>query len=722
MPSNNSESPRSVRSDSGDSRRPRGPTVPIILGIENSSEDGAPLPADHIAARYDGAGESTVNARGTIELNGNDDEEAPMPPEQRISQIADDVNHKKPDIIEDEAPLPEDYAAGTIHELEDAHKAASPARPQTEPPTRQGQDVPNHLPSDNDDRQITNSEIRQTVIRPPSPPTSSNVDQSSPPAPIFHEVEATAVTNEIYDAIPMGNDDQIEVESSAPPPTTWWQKYQKYILGATIVVVAGLAVAASLGFNNNDTSDGETEQLVSTSSVRPTSSPSSSTSPSILPPANTTTMDGTVALRWEQRGQSISGEVDSLAFSGNGMILAIGDGTNYHWSDPISSGQVNIYSWDEASLSYKQLGSLYGDSEVDGFADLAESVSLSEDGKTLAIGSYYSADENSEEGGPGHVTVYEWDQSTFNYEQLQSIYGEKVGFGSSVTLSSDGKTLSVGSYGPLDEEPGFVKVYGWNEATLNYTQLGEALVGDEAFEQFGASLSISEDGKILAVGAPFNEANGLYSGRVKIFGWDEAALNYKQLGDNLSGGEYDYFGTALSLSADGETLAVGAHQAGGLLGANHTGYVRIYKWDETSSKYEQPVATFNGAEGGDVGNWWEEALLNRNEIGDALYGDAHNDLFGAAVSLSADGKFLAVGAPRNGGNGDLSGQVNLYGWDEAMLTYKKLGQPLYGEADGDKFGSFVFLSSDGKKLAVAGGNEGGDDISGKVNTYNLDDT
>ena len=116
-------------------------------------------------------------------------------------------------------------------------------------------------------------------------------------------------------------------------------------------------------------------------------------------------------------------------------------------------------------------------------------------------------------------------------------------------------------------------------------------------------------------------------------------------------------------------------------------------------------------------------------IATSLYGDAPNDFFGASVSLSADGKFLAVGAPRNGGNGDLSGihgdlsgQVNLYGWDEAMLTYKKLGQPLYGEADGDKFGSFVFLSSDGKKLAVAGGNEGGDDISGKVNTYNLDDT
>ena len=132
---------RSDGDDSGVSRRPRGSTVPI-LGIENSSDDGAPL-------------------RDTIELNGNDDEEAPMPPEQRISQIADDANNKKPDIIEDEAPLPEDFAAGTIHE-EDAHKAASPARPQTEHPTCQ--DVPNHLPSDNEDRQITNSEIRQTVI------------------------------------------------------------------------------------------------------------------------------------------------------------------------------------------------------------------------------------------------------------------------------------------------------------------------------------------------------------------------------------------------------------------------------------------------------------------------------------------------------------------------------------------------------------------------------
>ena len=154
------------------------------------------------------------------------------------------------------------------------------------------------------------------------------------------------------------------------------------------------------------------------------------------------------------------------------------------------------------------------------------------------------------------------------------------------------------------EEPLRVKVYGWNEATLNYMQLGDTIIGDENFDDFGASMSLSEDGKTLAVGAPSSDANGLQSGQVKIYGWDEAALNYKQFGDRLSGGEGDdYFGISLSLSADGKTLAVGSRK----------GYVRIYKWIEASSKYyEQPVATFNGAEGGDDSvNWWEEALLTR---------------------------------------------------------------------------------------------------------------
>ena len=92
----------------------------------------------------------------------------------------------------------------------------------------------------------------------------------------------------------------------------------------------------------------------------------------------------------------------------------------------------------------------------------------------------------------------------------------------------------------------------------------------DAFDEFGRSLSLSANGDTLAVGTPFedSEANGVnedqadnsspYSGAVYVFSrsghtWAQQAYLKAPNSD-----AYDYFGTSLAFSNNGHLLAVGA--------------------------------------------------------------------------------------------------------------------------------------------------------------------
>ncbi len=65
---------------------------------------------------------------------------------------------------------------------------------------------------------------------------------------------------------------------------------------------------------------------------------------------------------------------------------------------------------------------------------------------------------------------------------------------------------------------------------------------------------------ILAVGAPWNGSNGFKSGHVQVYTWNEAEGKYTQRGLDIDGdAAWDQSGQSVSLSADGNTLAVGAY-------------------------------------------------------------------------------------------------------------------------------------------------------------------
>jgi hypothetical protein len=95
--------------------------------------------------------------------------------------------------------------------------------------------------------------------------------------------------------------------------------------------------------------------------------------------------------------------------------------------------------------------------------------------------------------------------------------------GSSVSLSSDGNTVAIGA--PLNDGNGssssHVRIFQWIESTSAWTQVGADIDGEAPGDLSGSSVSLSSDGKTVAIGAPLNDGNGSRSGHIRIFQWND---------------------------------------------------------------------------------------------------------------------------------------------------------------------------------------------------------
>ena len=101
------------------------------------------------------------------------------------------------------------------------------------------------------------------------------------------------------------------------------------------------------------------------------------------------------------------------------------------------------------------------------------------------------------------------------------------------------------------------------------------------------------------------------------------------------------------------------------------------------------------------------------QIGQDIDGEAQGDRSGRSVSLSSDGTILAVGAL---GNQNFTGHVRVYKYSENV--WQQIGQDIDGEAASDFSGYSLSLSSDGTILAVgASVNDGNGYSSGHVRVY-----
>jgi hypothetical protein len=259
--------------------------------------------------------------------------------------------------------------------------------------------------------------------------------------------------------------------------------------------------------------------------------------------------------------------------------------------------------------------------------------------------------------------------------------------GISVSLSSDGNTVAVGAHlnDGIPWQSGHARVY--RLVGSSWTQLGQDIDAEEAQEQSGFSVSLSADGSTVAVGAWLNDdGNDLTynSGQVRVYRL--VGSSWTQLGQDIEGEvAFDLAGISVSLSSDGNTVAVGANGYGY---TDNSGHARVYRL---------------------VGSSW-------TKLGQDIDGEAAHDKAGFSVSLSADGRTVAVGAYLNDGNGSDSGHARVYRLVGSSWT--QLGQDIDGEAANDRLGQSVSLSADGRTVAVGAPlNEENDSDSSYVRVY-----
>jgi len=358
-----------------------------------------------------------------------------------------------------------------------------------------------------------------------------------------------------------------------------------------------------------------------------------------------------------------------------------------------NEGHVRIFSFDNATNDWLQLGS-----DIDGETgdQSGTSVSISSDGLTIAIGAPLVNSSS------GHVRVYQFDNNTNDWIQRGSdIDGENFNdlSGSSVSISNDGLTVAIGA--PHNEGMGFraghVRVYSFDNTTNDWIQLGLDIDGEADDNFSGIAVSLSSDGLILAIGAPQNDnANGSNAGHVRVYEFDAVADDWIQLGLDIDGEGISYnFGTSVSLSDDGLTVTASAPRNDGISGSD-VGRTRIFRFDNTTN------------------NWVQ--------VGSGIDGESNSDRSGDSIDLSSDGLTVAIGARSNvGGASPGAGHVRVFRFDTTTNDWAQLGIDMDGDVVTGLFGSSVSLSSDGLTV-IAGAPTNGSGNDDYTRIYDLSAT
>ncbi|MET0534146.1 MAG: FG-GAP repeat protein, partial [Steroidobacter sp.] len=268
--------------------------------------------------------------------------------------------------------------------------------------------------------------------------------------------------------------------------------------------------------------------------------------------------------------------------------------------------------------------------------------------------------------------------------------------------SSDGNTVAVGARNVSPHGQVYVFVYSGG----SWSQQAVLAPSGSGAATFGAVVALSDDGNTLAVGdyAESSNATGINgdpnnslaqgSGAVLVFTrsgstWTQQA--YIKASNTEAG---DTFGQAVALSADGNTLAVGAY--------NESSAATGVNGDQSDNSALSSGAVYVYTRAGT--QWSQQAYVKASNT-------ESNDTFGLQLALSADGRVLAVGTFNEAGNGIgvdadqddnsalLSGAVYVFERGAAAWSQRSYVKASNTQNE-DFFGAAVALSGDGSVMAV----------------------
>ncbi|MDC0672206.1 hypothetical protein [Nannocystis radixulma] len=311
---------------------------------------------------------------------------------------------------------------------------------------------------------------------------------------------------------------------------------------------------------------------------------------------------------WSQQAYvkaSNAGEGDvfgtAVALSGDGDVLAVGapnessgaTGIDGIQLDETAVGAGAVYTFTRSNGTWSQQSYIKASNTSPDY-NFGSALALAADGKTLAVASESEssaakgingnqANTSASNAGAVYVFVYAnatWSQQAYVKASNTEEYDH---YGYSVALSADGHTLAVGSL----QENSCATGIGGDQADDSCSAAGAVYVYTRTegiwFQQayvkasntgesdlFGYRVALTADGNTLAVSATqeASMATGIagdqaddsvfVAGAAYVFVRTDDVWSQRAYVKATNPGPYDYFGYGLALSADGNTLAVGA--------------------------------------------------------------------------------------------------------------------------------------------------------------------
>jgi Calx-beta domain/FG-GAP repeat len=453
----------------------------------------------------------------------------------------------------------------------------------------------------------------------------------------------------------------------------------------------------------------------------------------------------------------------SVAVSGDGTTVVAGvpgedsnaTGIDGNAANNSTSGSGAAYVFARIAGEWSQQAYLKASNTALGNA-FGKAVSISSDGSTIAIG----APNRNTNAGAVYLFVRNgsgWAQQGAALTATNIESNDR--FGTALALSANGSILAIGATGEDSDGTGSGNnsaadagaAYVFTRSGAVWTQQAYIKASNaQAGDLFGGALALNAAGNLLAVGATDEDSasivingdqanNGaLGAGAIYIFSnngvtWVQGAYIKAPNVEPI-----DHFGAAVALSADGNTLAVGAPDEDGTV----TG-AQQFPIDPPPVPASDPNApppppgsvpdplptTFQGlcaapvldpnyvlrptvgCESGAVyifvrtaGVWSADTYIKGSN-------NEYEDRFGTSVALTADGNVVAIGSPSEDssavgieGNETVddasgAGAAYLYRREAGVWTQQSYVKASNTDA-GDAFGTSVALSSDAAALVV----------------------
>lgn len=429
----------------------------------------------------------------------------------------------------------------------------------------------------------------------------------------------------------------------------------------------------------------------------------------------------------------------AVALSADGGTLAVGarledsaaTGINGNQADNSLTATGAVYVYVRTAGTWAQQAYIKS-SVADAGDTFGSTVALSADGNTLAVGAYLEDSASTVINGnllddsatdSGAVYVYTrsgtvWSSPPTYIKPANTGVGDW--FGSALALSGDGDTLAVGAH----NEDSATTVINGDATDNNASNSGAVYVfaraggawsqqayvkaaNADATDDFGWAVALSFDGDRLAVGAKSEDSAATVidgdaaddtaadAGAAYVFERVSGVWSQQAYIKAANAQQLDRFGSALALSSDGATLAVGAYLEDGA-GTGAGG-------DAANNDAPNAGAAYVFVESG--GSWTQQAYLKASNT-------AVSDEFGYALALSADGDRLAVGARledsdatglagSQADNGETIDSGAVYVFDRAGSDWAQQAYVKASNTDAaDEFGYVLAFSGDGDTLAA----------------------